>query len=392
MKVLVSIQQDLFGGPHNQWLRMAPELAERGIEVHFLLPGEGPGAAERIAAEGVAVSFLPTPRLTLRGKLWGGVSQLPAVARSARSVAEIAHSVGADVVVACGIANLPAAFGARAARLPLVWQLLSVFSPLYVRTGLGALVVALADSIMTVGTGCRDAHPPLRLARSKVVEFLPPVDLREFSPRPPQTQEANGPPVVGTVGNLNPHKGHDILWESCRTLWADGLDFSLRICGQPSPSYQEWYDEGFRRWTDSLAPGALKRITYMKEQGSVAPFLRDLDVFVLPSRSEGVPTTLLEAMATGLPAIAFEVGGVPEVITHGEDGLIAGRPDAHDLARGLHRLLTDEDLRADLGGAARLRAERCFGVRQCTDRHVIALERAAAARGRRVEIDREEDR
>jgi len=74
---------------------------------------------------------------------------------------------------------------------------------------------------------------------------------------------------------------------------------------------------------------------------------------VLPSRSEGQPLALMEAMASGLPCIASAVGGIPETVTHEVDGLLFDREDAGQLTDRLKRMLSNADLRQRLGTAAR---------------------------------------
>jgi glycosyltransferase involved in cell wall biosynthesis len=214
----------------------------------------------------------------------------------------------------------------------------------------------------------------LKLVGAKVVEFFPPVDLTEFAPSlGGPGSAARGPLLVGTVGNLNPHKGHDILWAACSELWSRGHDFRVRICGHPSPSYQERYDAALREWTASLEPAWRSRVEYIHPDGSVAPYLQDLDIFVLPSRSEGVPTALLEAMGVGLPVVSFDIGGVGEVVENGVDGLIAGAPNADNLVAALAPLLGNEGVRRAMGSAARQAAEAKFSAERCAEKHLQAI-------------------
>jgi len=81
-------------------------------------------------------------------------------------------------------------------------------------------------------------------------------------------------------------------------------------------------------------------------------------IFVMPSRSEGMPVALLEAMAHGLAIVATRVGGIPEVVDHGVDALLVEPRDSAALALALRELLADPELRNRLGRAARARAER----------------------------------
>lgn len=87
-------------------------------------------------------------------------------------------------------------------------------------------------------------------------------------------------------------------------------------------------------------------------------------VFVLPSYSEGLPMALLEAMAAGLPVISTPVGGIPDAVRNGVDGLLVPAGDAPALAQAIERLLSDASLCASLGASARARAIAHFGIEQ----------------------------
>src|SRR5206468_1096735 len=88
------------------------------------------------------------------------------------------------------------------------------------------------------------------------------------------------------------------------------------------------------------------------EVSEPAPWLRSIDIFVLPSRSEALSNSLMEAMACGCCAIASRVGGNPELITHAETGLLFASGDVAGLTAQLEVAITDHELRERLGAAA----------------------------------------
>ncbi|MGH8217866.1 MAG: glycosyltransferase family 4 protein [Steroidobacteraceae bacterium] len=98
------------------------------------------------------------------------------------------------------------------------------------------------------------------------------------------------------------------------------------------------------------------------EQDAKGRALAAADLFVLPSYTEGLPMALLEAMSWGLPVIASPVGGIPQVIRHEENGLLVPAGDVAGLSRALARLLSDCELAARLGGAARATIESQFAL------------------------------
>ena len=108
--------------------------------------------------------------------------------------------------------------------------------------------------------------------------------------------------------------------------------------------------------------GLAGRVHFLGPRDDVPDLLSALDIFVLPSHSEGVSLALLEAMAASLPVIATRVGGLPEVVTDGENGLLIPPQDPEALATALERLLADPDLAQKLGGNARKQVEANFSL------------------------------
>jgi glycosyltransferase involved in cell wall biosynthesis len=103
------------------------------------------------------------------------------------------------------------------------------------------------------------------------------------------------------------------------------------------------------------------------ERHDVPDILRSLDCFVLPSRSEGICNTILEAMATGLPIVATGVGGNPELVVDGQSGTIVPPADSVALARAFLRYFEQPTLARQHGSAARHRAERHFSLESMVD-------------------------
>jgi glycosyltransferase involved in cell wall biosynthesis len=110
----------------------------------------------------------------------------------------------------------------------------------------------------------------------------------------------------------------------------------------------------------------------------VAELLAESDVFVLSSRSEGLPMSVLEAMAAAVPVVATRVGGIPELVPDDQTGTLVPAGDAPALAAALDRLARDPELRDRLGAAARRRAEQQFSLAAFRRAHVALYDRLAA--------------
>jgi glycosyltransferase involved in cell wall biosynthesis len=148
-------------------------------------------------------------------------------------------------------------------------------------------------------------------------------------------------PVVGALGRLDRQKGFDVLVDALAQL----PEVTAVIAGDGPER-----DALLQRARDR---SVADRIEILGWQQEIGPFLRSLDVFVLPSRLEGLSLALLEAMAARAAIVATDVGGMREAVVSGETGLLVPADDADALAAGIRQLLEDEPLRERLGAGAR---------------------------------------
>ena len=123
------------------------------------------------------------------------------------------------------------------------------------------------------------------------------------------------------------------------------------------------------------------RVHLLGERRDVPELLADADVFVLSSASEGMPVSVLEAMAVGLPVVGSRVGGVPELVVDGETGLLIEPHDPDELAAAIDRLLADSEVRRQMGEAGRERTQGRFALDSFRRAHVELYSRELARRG-----------
>ncbi|MCZ6634507.1 MAG: glycosyltransferase family 4 protein [bacterium] len=161
-------------------------------------------------------------------------------------------------------------------------------------------------------------------------------------------------PVCISVGRLVPVKGQDDLLVAFQKAHLVCPDLHLWIVGEGV----------LRSELEDLAQnlGIAPQVRFLGWQDNVAPFLDAADLFVLPSLNEGLGLVLVEAMAKQLPVIATRVGGVPEVVAHGQTGLLVPSQSPSDLARSIVQLVQNPAGRKKMGQAGLERAKGHFSI------------------------------
>ncbi|MCL5057638.1 MAG: glycosyltransferase family 4 protein [Actinobacteria bacterium] len=165
-----------------------------------------------------------------------------------------------------------------------------------------------------------------------------------------------GRKLVGTVARLAPQKGLKYLLNAASLLSARGEELSFVIVGD-GPLRKELEKEV----SDLDLPG---RVFFTGQRRDVDRLMPCFDVFVLPSVSEGLPLTILEAMAAGRPVVSTRVGGIPEVIEEGVSGLLVDPGDIEGLARAIAYIAGDEEIARRMGGQGRERVVKHFNSRK----------------------------
>lgn len=204
---------------------------------------------------------------------------------------------------------------------------------------------------------------------AKVRRIYHGLDLTAYKPT---SRRPGGPPLLLAVGQLKEKKGLRYLIDACHDLQSRGIEFECRIVG------------------DGPLRGALEaRInrfgpSHVHLDGSlshpdVVKIYRSASIFVLPcvvaedGDRDGIPNVILEAMASGLPVVSTEVSGIPEVVRHGETGLLVPPADARALADAIASLLASPERARRLGRAGRKLVDSRFEIANNVDRLLEAF-------------------
>ncbi len=198
-------------------------------------------------------------------------------------------------------------------------------------------------------------------SRDKVQVIHCGVDTETFQPRQAHPAPA-GPLQILCIGTLHEVKGQTYLIEACRLLREGGQDFVCRFVGDGPDEAALRAQVAQAGLTDCV------RFEGRKTRQDVIALLNAADVVVAPSvpsrdnRREGIPVVLMEAMGAGVPVIASELSGIPELVEHEVSGLLVSPGDAAAIAAALERLAADPPLRARLGQGGRDKVLREFDL------------------------------
>lgn len=229
--------------------------------------------------------------------------------------------------------------------------------PLTLRASAG-LIIATQSEVRRVRA--RYGIPPAKVAR-----IFNPVDLEVWSCA--DRSEARAELGISLDARV-------AVWHGRVSMWRKGLDILLeaweRVCSQrPAKDLRlllvgtgKDAEELRQRIATMQLQGVLWMSEFVQDRTVIRHYLSAADVYVFPSRLEGFPVAPIEAMACGLPLVAADAQGIPDILEGGEasGGIVVPRGNATELALALGRVLDDEAWSRELGRRARCRVEACF--------------------------------
>lgn len=320
-----------------------------------------PGAlADSLAQRRVKTFCVPIEGELSPGSDWAAIKTLIFLFKKEKVALVHAHSSKAGLVarVAAKLAGVPA-------------LVLTVHNSIFYEEWPGwkqdlfafaeRVLARFTDRIITVSDALRDELmrrekiPPGQI--TTIYNGIRPEDFAA-APRSDYLYEcagiSPGKKIVGTVARLAPQKGVSNFIRAAALLAPQSPDTLFLIIG-----------DGPLRCALEREAGGLGldgRVLFLGERQDISSIMPCLDLFVLPSVTEGMPLTVLEAMAAARPVVATRVGGIPEIIADGVHGLLVSPGDIKGLAAAIGRLTANAGLSGALGTAGRMRVARHFTV------------------------------
>ena len=353
LRIALMLECDGPGGAELMMLELAKELRARG---HTVLPVGLSAGTGWLGARFVAAGFEPASFELRRPLDLAAVRALTTILRDFR--ADVVHSHEFTMAI----------YGAAAAKRAGARHVITMHGGLYYATAWrrrAALRWATRRSSALVGVSDATAtalQDNLGIDRAKLHVVPNGIPLRTGVRARLRSELALAPGelLIVSVGNLYAVKGHAVLIDALSRL-PDRAGWRVAVAGRG--------EEEPKLRAQAAAAGIGDRVHLLGFRDDVADILAAGDVFTMPSLSEGLPLALVEGMSFGLPVVVTRVGGVPEVVTDGVEGLIVPPADPGALAAALGALLADAPRRQQMGAAARTRALRDYALSTMADRY-----------------------
>lgn len=236
---------------------------------------------------------------------------------------------------------------------------------------LKALNLLLLDQVIAVSDAVRKTFPSSRMGASKVVTIYNGVDTRRFDPEKvspsglEDLQFSEDTIVLAMIGTLDKNRGHSCLLRAFRKLKSEDVwNLKVVIAGQgPEEQALKSY---------SKEAGIAKDVHFLGFRLDIPEILKKASILVMPTLSyESFGMAAAEAMAMGVPVIGAQVGAIPDLVVHGQTGLLVPPGDEEALCNALRYLIDRPDLRRLMGQNGRARILEMFSL----DRSIEQIER-----------------
>lgn len=383
--VLAPLPAPAWGGLHAVIASIHPVVRDRGFNLCPVVPTGD--LLERFSDLGVDAIGLDQSRIRRSLNPAHHWRFLNGLFRDPQALAALARAHQAKVFQLAGLQHVQGALASRQAGTALVWQIHSDILPAPARRILTPYARRASDVIMVNGPQVRQAFPGVaRFDANRVVEFRAPINTARFTfdaeSRASARQRlgiAADEIVIGTIGNQTHQKAHDRIVDLADDL-SDQDQIRFVILGGAVDSNRTYYRDSVLDPARDRGLLDSRRLQIIDAGSRVADYLPAFDLFVMPSRAEGIPVALLEAMASGLPVVMTDVGSVREAVLDGENGfLVKAEPfERNRFARSVSQLVKDPDLRARMGRRSREIAQSRFSAETVAEAHVAAYRKALA--------------
>ena len=206
----------------------------------------------------------------------------------------------------------------------------------------------------------------------KATMFHKGIDVQRFDPRGVEAKTQGEGYRVGTAALINPRKGLEHFIDAAAEVLNERPDIHFTIAGEIAREDDKTYRKTLEKRIQEH--GIDESVEFLGWVEDMPEYLHTLDVFVLPSLNEGIPGAVREALAMGVPAVASDVGGIPDVVIEGETGFLVEPGDAGAIAEAVSYLLDNPTDRCEMGEQGRDHIVNRFSIQSYVENYENFLE------------------
>jgi L-malate glycosyltransferase len=350
LKVLFYESRPEWGGAQKCELDLIYGLTEFGVETIFVTSTDGP-MLNRLSSFGKKINLIPIHsqidsirKDDMKGGIWSkvllGIYMIPHFLKLMKFVSK--NKV--DIIYTSQFrSQILIGWIGKILRKKVIWHL---HGEEQLNNLLGKWAMATSDQIIVVSKKlCEKYQNEFPKNKGKFRFIANGVEV-------PGRKISNPSKVIQliTVGALIEGKRQDLSIKACQQLIESGFSVHLHIVGEKPPWHSEHYKNELYDLVEHL--NLANNVTFHGWVESPFELMAEADIFILPSDTEGLPLSIIEAMAIGIPTIATDVGGVSELIIHGKTGLLIDKDSLPELVLMIRKLIENQELREEMGKRA----------------------------------------
>ena len=351
-----------FTGSQQSLLPLMQET--NGIEPILISPSDGE-AVSRFEQQGITTKVLPYPdhldrfgKKLLEDGIVGKSKTVASLLRYYQKVIREYRRLDLDIIYHNdGRSVMLFSIPSSVLGIPAIWYVRGD-NPVPVIDPLGLI---LSDTILTISDGTKERFNRRLVEKfdDKITTLYTGINANSFnlSCQDKNNMESRECLTIVEVASIHPRKGQDILIDAIGHISDELPDYNLILVGSVAEDHEQYGSELINLAKEL---GIREDVTFLGWTDDVEEVLSRADIFVLPSWSEGLPRSILEASAMGVPTIATPAGGTDELVSDGETGIIVPFGDSQALSSAIERLAKDDEYRENMGKSAKKRVEQKF--------------------------------
>ena len=362
MKVLHIITKSNWGGAQKHVFDVCSRLKENNYDVYVACGVESDDAPLKTKLESAGMKVYKIKSLNRDIKILGDIKSFFEIQKIIRSLKpDVVHlhsskigALGALASRTCGVKKI--IFTAHGAVFEEDRNILSK----YILKFLTYVTVLLCHKVICVSQKDYDVYPKLFVSPKLVViknGLLAPAFLDQFVAREKLNIKIEEDEIIiGTIAELHKNKGYIYLLEAAKILNLKRVKFQMHLLGG---------GELHAELSQYIIRNKLDEVVFMHGfTREASSYLKAFDLFILPSIKEGLPYAVLEAGLAESPVISTNVGGIPEIITDGETGLLVNPKDSSAIAAAIEKLKNDAGLRTTLAQNLNKKIRSEYGIEE----------------------------